>query len=66
MEQLGMLIEGDIAKEIADGNYPPDKPSTVERKQSKYKNKKVEGNLSKRLIYQGIMLNSVSHQVEKL
>ena len=66
MEQIGFLIEGDIANEIANGNYPPDKPSTVERKLSKYKNKKATGNLEKRLVYQGIMLNSVSHQVEKI
>ena len=66
IEQLGMLIEGDIAKEIADGNYPPDKPSTVEKKLSKYKNKKTSGNLDKRLVGQGIMLDAVSHQVEKL
>lgn len=66
MEQIGMIIERDIANEIADGNYPPDKPSTVQAKLSKYKDKKTVGNLDKRLINTAIMLNSVSHQIEKL
>lgn len=66
MEQMGFLIEGDIAKEIANGNYPPDKPSTVKAKMNRYKNRKIKGNLDKRLVDTGQMLDSVSHKVEKI
>ena len=66
MEQMGFLIEGDIAKEIAQGNYPPDKPSTVKAKMNRYKNYKKKGNLDKRLVDTGQMLDSVSHKVDKI
>jgi hypothetical protein len=66
MEQMGMLLEGDIARQITDGDYPPDKPSTVQNKLNRYKNKKTSGNLDKRLVDTGTMLNALSHQVEKI
>lgn len=66
IEQIAMLVEGDLADEIANGSYPPDKPSTVKAKLNRYKNKKAQGNLDKRLVDTGLMLNSLSHQVEKL
>ena len=66
MEQIGALVEGDISKQITDGNYPPDKPSTVEGKLRRYKDKKTKGSLDKRLVNTGIMVNSLSHQIEKL
>ena len=65
MEQVAMVIEGDIAKEIANGNYPPDKPSTVQIKKSRYKDTKTKGSLDKRLIDTGQMLDALSHKVEK-
>lgn len=65
MEQIGTVIEGDIADEIRLGDYPPDKPSTIQIKKSRYKDQKTEGNLGKRLVDTGQMLNSVSHKVIK-
>lgn len=65
MEMIGMQIEGDIAKAIADVNSPPLKENTIKLKRSQYKDKKTTGNLSKRLVSQGIMFDSVSHKVIK-
>lgn len=65
MEQIAMVIEGDIAKEIANGEYPPDKPSTVQAKMNRYKDKKTQGSLDKRLIDTGQMLDSLNHKVIK-
>lgn len=66
MEQIGMAIEGDVAKEIANGNYPPDKPSTVKAKMNRYKDTKTQGNLDKRLVDTGQMLDALSHKVTQL
>lgn len=66
MEQMGMVIEGDISKSIAAVNSPPLKASTIRQKRSKYKDTKTTGSLDKRLVNQGIMLDSVSHKVEKI
>lgn len=65
MEQIGMVIKGDIADEIRLGDYPPDKPSTIQIKKSRYKDQKTTGNLGKRLVDTGQMLDSVSHKVTK-
>lgn len=65
MEMVGMAIEGDIAKAIAEVNSPPLKPSTIEMKKRPYKDKKTVGNLTKRLSATGLMFESVSHKVEK-
>ena len=66
MEQMGLLIEGDIAKQIAAVNTPPLAESTIKNRKNRYKDKKTTGNLTKRLVDTGQMLDSVSHQVEKL
>lgn len=66
MEQMGMLIEGDIAKQIAAVNTPPLAESTIQNRKNRYKDKKTTGNLTKRLVDTGQMLDSVSHQVTKL
>ena len=66
MEQIGMAIEGDVAKEIANGNYPPDKDSTVKAKMNRYADKKTRGDLDKRLVDTGQMLNALSHKVTEL
>lgn len=66
MEQMGLLIEGDIAKQIAAVNTPPLAKSTIQNRKNRYKDKKTTGNLTKRLVDTGQMLDSVSHQVEKL
>lgn len=66
MEQMGLLIEGDIAKQIAAVNTPPLAESTIQNRKNRYKDKKTTGNLTKRLVDIGQMLDSVSHQVTKL
>lgn len=66
MEQMGLLIEGDIAKQIAAVNTPPLAESTIQNRKNRYKDKKTTGNLTKRLVDTGQMLDSVSHQVTKL
>ena len=65
MEQIGLMIEGDIAKAISDVQQPPLKESTIKRRQSRYKDKKTRGSLTKRLIDTGEMFDAVSHKVEK-
>lgn len=66
MEKIGMLIEGDIAKAIIDVNSPSLADSTIQNRKNRYKDKKTTGNLTKRLVDTGQMLDSVSHQVTKL
>lgn len=66
MEQIGMAIEGDVAKSIANGDYPPDAPSTVRTKMNRYKDTKTKGNLDKRLIDTGQMLDALSHKVTEI
>lgn len=69
MEQIGMMVEGDIAKAIKDVNGPPLSPMTVKARESTYKSKRKksadETAISKRLAGTGIMFNAVSHKVEK-
>lgn len=65
MEQIGFVIEGDIAKAIAAVDGPPLSPMTLEAKKRPYKDKKTTGNLGKRLSATGLMFESVSHKVEK-
>lgn len=66
MEQIAMVIEGDISKAIAEVNEPPLSPLTIKSKLRPYKDQKNTGNLSKRLVNTGQMLNAVSHKVEKI
>lgn len=65
MEMIGLQIEGDIAKSIAAVNNPPLKENTIKQRRNQYKDKKTTGSLTKRLVSQGIMLDSVSHKVTK-
>lgn len=65
MEMIGAEIEGNIAKAIAAVDSPPLKASTIAAKRNKYKDHKTVGNLSKRLVDTGQMLDSVSHKVTK-
>ena len=66
MEQLGMMVEGDIAKAIATVDGPPLAESTIKAKKKPYKDQKTTGSLTKRLVNTGQMLNALSHKVEKL
>ena len=65
MEQIAMVIEGDIAKAIAEVNSPPLSPLTIESKKRPYKDQKTTGSLNKRLVNTGQMFDAVSHKVEK-
>ena len=65
MNQIAMMIEGDIAKAISAVDSPPLADSTIKRRKSRMKNKKLTGSLDKRLIDTGEMFNAVSHKVTK-
>ncbi len=65
MRKLGMMVEGDIAKVITEVNDPL-KPSTIRQKRRRYKDTKTTGNLTKRLVASGLMLDSLSHKIEKI
>ena len=65
MEQIALMIEGDIAKAIAEVDSPPLAESTIKKRKGRYKDKKTTGNLTKRLIDTGEMFDSVSHKVTK-
>ena len=65
MENVALIIEGDIVKAIKDVNGPPLSPLTLESKKRPYKDQKTTGNLTKRLVGTGQMRNAVSHEVTK-
>lgn len=65
MRKLGMMVEGDIAKAITEVDDPV-KPSTIRQKRRRYKDTKTTGGLTKRLVASGLMLDSLSHKVEKI
>lgn len=65
MEQVAMVIEGDIVKAIAAVNGPPLSPLTLQSKRRPYKDQKTTGNLDKRLAGTGQMFGAVSHKVTK-
>ena len=66
MEQIGAMIEGDIAKAISAVDQPPLKESTIKKRKSRMADKKTTGGLTKRLVDTGQMLDSVSHKVTKI
>lgn len=65
MEMVAAAIEGDIVKAIVAVNGPPLSKLTLAGKNRPYKDQKTTGNLSKRLINTGQMLEAVSHKVDK-
>lgn len=65
MEMIAAAIEGDIVKAIAAVDGPPLSPLTIEAKKRPYADKKTTGSLGKRLTGTGIMLDAVSHKVNK-
>ena len=65
MEQLGLMLEGDIAKEIKEVNEPPLAQGTIQNRLTRKANKKLVGGLTKRLIDTGEMFGAVSHKVTK-
>ena len=66
MEQIALMIEGDIAKAIAAVDSPPLAQSTIKKRKSRMSNKKTTGGLTKRLIDTGEMFDAISHKVTKL
>jgi len=66
MAQIGLMIEGDIAKAISAVDSPPLAESTIKKRKSRMSDKKTTGGLNKRLIDTGQMFDSVSHKVTKI
>lgn len=66
MEQIALMIEGDIAKAIIAVTEPPLAQGTIKNRLGRKANRKTIGKLDKRLVDTGQMLNSVSHKVTKL
>ncbi len=62
LEQLGVLIKGDIQEALIDGEFEPLKQSTLDARQSR---KRTQGVASKPLIDTGHMMRSVDYVVEK-
>lgn len=66
VKQIAMAIEGDIAKAIAAVDSPPLAQSTIQARKDRMADKKTTGNLTKRLVDTGQMLDALSHKVTKL
>lgn len=64
MEMLGLKIEGDIKLAIKSVSSPALKPATIEAKRRKKADGKKIGNLTKPLVEEAIMLNTVTHEVK--
>ena len=64
MDKMGFVIEGDIAKKITEISAPPLKESTINAKKSKLADQGTVGSLDKPLVETGLLLQSVTHQVE--
>lgn len=65
IEFIALSLEGDLVKSITQGDFPPDKPSTIQAKLKKYKDQKTVGSLDERLRATGQMVNAISHKVKK-
>lgn len=64
MELLGLKITGDIKTAIKGVTTPALKQSTVDAKRRKKADGKAIGNLTKPLIEEAIMINTVTHEVQ--
>ena len=64
MEKMGLLISGQIRKSITKVNAPPLAPFTIKQRLSKRKDQNTLGLLDKPLVFEGILLNSVSYIVQ--
>ncbi len=65
MKTLGQVAAGDIKNKIASIWEPPLSPRTIQMRLNRKSNKKKVGNLTKPLIDQGIMFNSLIYEVSK-
>ncbi|MCD1124812.1 hypothetical protein LPW36_01975 [Jinshanibacter sp. LJY008] len=66
MDLLGMKVSGDIAKTITQLTSPPLKPATIRNRLRKRANQHTVGSLDKPLVDSGIMLGTLSHDVEDI
>ena len=66
MEKLGLVVQGDIQKEISSITQPPLAESTIKARLRRKGQKKVTGSITKPLVDTGIMLASVNHKVEQI
>lgn len=64
MGLIGEKASGQIKQKIASIYTPPLRPSTIKRRQLRYKDTKTVGNLYKPLVDTGYMVNSLSYTVE--
>lgn len=69
MDAVGLGAAGDVAKTIAGITTPPLKDATIAARRRRYANpklgKKTKGNLAKPLVDTAVMVNSVTHIVER-
>ena len=63
LDMLGFIVEGDIAEKITQISAPALKESTIRAKRSKRADGGTTGSLGKPLVETGLMLQSVTHQV---
>ena len=64
MAKLGLVVQGDIAKEISNIVNPPLKESTVKARMRRLGKKKPTTSITKPLIDTGLMLASINNKVE--
>lgn len=65
METVAALAAGDVRKTIASIQDPPLKEATIEARKRRYKNRNKTGNLTKPLVDTAVMVNAVTHVVER-
>ena len=63
LDALGLKVSGDIKKAIVNVTSPALKQSTIESRKRRRADGKTTGNLSKPLIDEGIMINSINYEV---
>ena len=66
MAKLGLVVQGDIQKEIATITEPPLSEKTIKARLSRKGKKKPTASITKPLIDTGVMLSSVNNKVEQI
>ncbi len=64
LDALGLNVAGEIGRSIENVMAPPLKPATIRAKARKKAAGKLIGSLTKPLVEEGIMLDTVTHTVE--
>lgn len=65
MAKLGLVVQGDIYKEISTLTQPPLAESTIKGRMRRKGKKKVTGSITKPLVDTGVMLASLNNKVEQ-